>query len=98
MQIVQDTDPAVYALCCQKHLQFAKSMHCLYWAGLEYAFSNCAVQVEARLQDKDALVLLLQQATQAAQKQQAQDRQDLIAGNALQGQLQGQVSSLSRCA
>ncbi len=57
-----------------------------------------AVQVEARLHDKDVMLASLQQAAQVAQKQQAQDRDSILAGNALRGQLQGQVSSLSRSA
>lgn len=55
-----------------------------------------AAQVEARLHDKDAMLVSLQQAAQVAQKQQVQDRESLIAGNALRGQLEGQVSALSR--
>ena len=57
-----------------------------------------AVQVEARLHDKDVVLASLQQAAQAAQKQQAQDRECIFAGNALRGHLEGQVSSLSRSA
>ncbi|KAL0038256.1 hypothetical protein WJX79_010230 [Trebouxia sp. C0005] len=53
-------------------------------------------QVEARLHDKDAVLASLQQAAQVAQRQQAQDRDSIFAGNALRGQLEGQVSSLSR--
>ncbi|DBA92760.1 hypothetical protein WJX77_004078 [Trebouxia sp. C0004] len=53
-------------------------------------------QVEARLHDKDAVLASLQQAAQVAQKQQAQDRDSIFAGEALRGQLEGQVSSLSR--
>jgi len=57
-----------------------------------------AAQVEARLHDKVAVLASLQQAAQVAQKQQAQDRDSIFAGNALRGQLEGQVSSLSRSA
>jgi hypothetical protein len=56
------------------------------------------VQVEARLHDKDAVLASLHQAAQVAQKQQAQDRDSIFAGNALHGQLEGQISSLSRSA
>ena len=55
------------------------------------------VQVEARLQDKDAVMASLQSAAQIAQAQQARDRDSLIAGRSAQGQLEGQVSALSRC-
>ncbi len=57
---------------------------------------NVWVQVEARLHDKDAMLVSLQQAAQIAQKQQAEDRASLIAGNTRQGQLEGQVLALSR--
>lgn len=54
------------------------------------------LQVEARLHDKDAVLISLQQSAQAMQKQQAQDRQELNASNTHRGKLEGQVASLTR--
>ena len=54
------------------------------------------LQVEARLQDKDAMLVSLQQSAQAMQRQQAQDRQELSVSNTHQGQLEGEVASLTR--
>ncbi|KAL3148500.1 hypothetical protein ABBQ38_013942 [Trebouxia sp. C0009 RCD-2024] len=47
-------------------------------------------QVEARLHDKDEVLVSLQQSVQAMQRQQAQDRQDLNVSNTQRGQLEGQ--------
>ena len=54
------------------------------------------VQVEARLQDRDSMLASLQQSGEAMQQQQAQDRKDLIAANAHRGQLEGQLTTLTR--
>lgn len=54
------------------------------------------MQVEARLHDKDEVLVSLQQSVQAMQRQQAQDRQDLNVSNTQRGQLEGQVASLTR--
>ena len=54
------------------------------------------LQVEARLHDKDAMLVSLQQSAQAMQRQQAQDRQEVNASNTHKGQLEGQVASLTR--
>ena len=54
------------------------------------------LQVEARLHDKDAMLVSLQQSAQAMRSQQAQDRQELNASNTHRGQLEGQVTSLTR--
>lgn len=54
------------------------------------------VQVEARLHDRDAMLASLQHSSEAMQRQRAQDRKDLIAANAQRGQLEGQLTTLTR--
>lgn len=54
------------------------------------------LQVEARLHDKDAMLVSLQQSAQAMQRQQAQDRQELSVSNTSRGQLEGEVALLTR--
>ena len=65
-------------------------------AQLHHIRSGIALQVEVRLHDKDAVLEMLQQSSQAIQRQQAQDRQELNASNTHRGQLEGQVASLTR--